>query len=576
MKKQLIYIWSGLLLAAGACEPQIDVPEVQAGSADFSRYVAVGNSLTAGFSNSSFPIGLYPEAQQASFPNLLAMQMQQITPSEFLQPEVTGNGSGYLYLEELNLSTVPPTPTIGVVPPDPSFFNKIPGNYNNLGIPLIRVRDVTTAGYGASPTVGNPFFYRILPESSPNKTYLEVVQESNPTFFTCWLGNNDVLGFATSGGAAGMDALTDLSIFEANYTAIVEALEENGTAEGVLATIPDVSLTPYFTQVPWNGLGLTADQAAQANGLYAAQIDPQVKAAVQQNVIQLAVTEQALKDNVTGQVAEASLPNGTQQEIDARKAALDAELQNHLLGIHDNHAALEPLYLQIDNILATSEQLQAGINQGIDQLTAAYNVCETSPGNCPIPAQYAQLNDAITTNTASQISTLKAAGIYPVFNAGPNAFVIEVPVSAGNPLGLRQMKSGELILLTALSGGQLTPQTAAQPKANQYILTEEELALVRKYTEDYNNIIRNLAAEHTLALFETSPAFSDIIDGIFTNGVGVNAGFITGGFFSLDGVHPTPRGYAVVANYMISTINDYYDATIPPVNISDYAGVPLP
>ena len=64
--------------------------------------------------------------------------------------------------------------------------------------------------------------------------------------------------------------------------------------------------------------------------------------------------------------------------------------------------------------------------------------------------------------------------------------------------------------------------------------------------------------------------------GIVTNGVNNTAAFISGNLFSLDGVHPTPRGYAIVANEMIKVINTKYGCQVPTVNPNDYRGVKFP
>jgi hypothetical protein len=52
--------------------------------------------------------------------------------------------------------------------------------------------------------------------------------------------------------------------------------------------------------------------------------------------------------------------------------------------------------------------------------------------------------------------------------------------------------------------------------------------------------------------------------------------FITGGFFSLDGIHPTPRASAIVANAFIKAINAQYGASVPLANVNDYNGVVFP
>ncbi len=48
---------------------------------------------------------------------------------------------------------------------------------------------------------------------------------------------------------------------------------------------------------------------------------------------------------------------------------------------------------------------------------------------------------------------------------------------------------------------------------------------------------------------------------------------VRGGAFSLDGVHLTPRGYALVANRIIEAVNAKYNAAVPTVNIGYYGTV---
>ena len=63
-----------------------------------------------------------------------------------------------------------------------------------------------------------------------------------------------------------------------------------------------------------------------------------------------------------------------------------------------------------------------------------------------------------------------------------------------------------------------------------------------------------------------------------TTGIDYGTGFVdatyaTGGAFSLDGVHPTARGYAVISNRMIDTINGALDASIPRVDPGAYSTI---
>jgi hypothetical protein len=52
------------------------------GSADFSKYVSIGNSLTAGFSDAA----LFQSGQVASFPNMLASNFALVGGGEFNIP----------------------------------------------------------------------------------------------------------------------------------------------------------------------------------------------------------------------------------------------------------------------------------------------------------------------------------------------------------------------------------------------------------------------------------------------------------------------------------------------------------
>ena len=76
------------------------------------------------------------------------------------------------------------------------------------------------------------------------------------------------------------------------------------------------------------------------------------------------------------------------------------------------------------------------------------------------------LEEEVETQTEAQIASLKAAGIYPTFVAGPNGFVIEVPITETNPLGIRQMVEGEKILFTAYTV-LADPQDALAPQPDE-------------------------------------------------------------------------------------------------------------
>jgi hypothetical protein len=63
--------------------------------------------------------------------------------------------------------------------------------------------------------------------------------------------------------------------------------------------------------------------------------------------------------------------------------------------------------------------------------------------------------------------------------------------------------------------------------------------------------------------------------GMLIAGQEFTAEFITGGFFSYDGVHPSSRGYAIVANEFLKVINQKWNANIPYVDVMSVPGEPL-
>ncbi len=257
MKKytNLKLILAGLVLLTTACKTKIDAPAPSKGSADFSKYIAIGNSLTAGYADG----GLYLEGQINSYPNIIAKQMKAVGGGDFIQPlftEAQSNGSGYLKLGSFNAdgtpNLVPVTDKLAVrgqinipgFPTPVTLYTKYAGDINNFGVPGIKLQQITFAPYGNL----NGYFERLLPGNAGtnNTTYLDFVTAKPFTFFTNWLGNNDALGYATTGGAG--DVLTDKAQFAALYSALITKLTAAG-AKGAVATIPDVSAIPFLNTV---------------------------------------------------------------------------------------------------------------------------------------------------------------------------------------------------------------------------------------------------------------------------------------------------------------------------------------
>lgn len=457
-KISALALLGGTLLVT-SCEPELDNMPVSKGELNLDKYVAVGNSLTAGYMDN----GLYLEGQLSSYPNILAGQFKQVGGGDFKQPLFTPeqeNGSGYLRLTGFGPAgtpvLTPVTEKLAIRSTNPTLYTKYPDEVNNLGVPGIRMSDVKTAGYGSQR--GNPFFERIT--TDPMQTYLARAAASNATFFSCWLGNNDILGYATAGAFA--NAITPTEIFTTNNAEVINALTANG-AKGIVATIPDVRGIPFFTTVGPTVKGLLA--AAGAPGMIAltAQGD---------NRIQFATSE--IKDASGGDI-------------------------------------LFPL-------TSISYLPLLGRPTGKYWRDLAKQAFPASPAL-----------GLIGLLVKFEIDTTKAFG-----------------ASFGNPW----------------------------PSA--LLLDPAEQNQIKEATDDFNTILKTKANEKNLAIFDAYTYFNGIQGGIMMNGVAYSPAFITGNLFSLDGVHLTSRGYAIVANEMIKAINAKYDSRIPTADITQYQAVLFP
>jgi lysophospholipase L1-like esterase len=97
------------------------------------------------------------------------------------------------------------------------------------------------------------------------------------------------------------------------------------------------------------------------------------------------------------------------------------------------------------------------------------------------------------------------------------------------------------------------------------------------YVYTFNATIRSVAALDNAGVFDAYSFFNNIkANGYSIAGEKYTADYISGGLFSLDGVHPSSRGYAIVANEFIKLMNSKYGMSVPYVDISKIPGIPMP
>jgi hypothetical protein len=274
-KRTLIYIVPLLLLVA--CKPSIDEFSPSKGNADFTSYIAVGDSWTSGMADAS----LYKSGQENSFPNILAGQFSLVGGGTFKQPLMVddigfglGTGSakpkmvmGYK-VDCKDVASLAPIYADATV--DPANFASVAaqGPYNNISTPGMKSFYVTVPGMAAL----NPYYGRFA--SGANNKVLDEIPLVNATFFSLWLGSYDVLSNAISGGA---DPITSVDMFAGSLQATIATLTTNG-AKGAVANIPDVTDAPFFHTIPYNALPLDQASADMLNAGYA-QLNAIIKGA---------------------------------------------------------------------------------------------------------------------------------------------------------------------------------------------------------------------------------------------------------------------------------------------------------
>lgn len=530
MKNKFILV-AALAIGFAGCEPEFE-NEVNAaytsGQADFTRYVAVGNSLTAGYMDGT----VCRVGQTYSYPNLLAQQFALVGGGAFTQPsfaEDVNNLGGFAGSPGstrliIDASQNRPEPIAGA-----STITLTPQAkaYNNMGVPGAKSFHLLIPGYGAL----NSYFARHA--TSPTATVMADAMTKNPTFFTNWIGSNDVLAYATSGGAQadgvtpaadhnttgnvnpltyGFNDITNSTYFTSVYTNIINSLTING-AKGVVCTIPSVTSIPYFTTVPHAPL--------TAQGIGRGLVPP--------------------GSDVATQVA-------------AGTAAIN-QLNTQLYGPLD---AIFTAFGEPNRI----------------------NPLNPSTAN-PILINDSDTNPLVTPNRSAQIT----AALTPSLGAATAA-------AFGAVFGrARQATSADLVVLPASSVIGSTNSAAPAginingvsfPMANKWVLTTTEKARVAAATTAYNTSIIAIANTKNLAVADMNAVMNKLITGlkIETNSI-YTANYFSGSategqvLFSLDGVHPNARGYAVIANEIIKTINAKYKSSLPLHNPTYFPGISI-
>jgi lysophospholipase L1-like esterase len=453
-----IALFSAMLgLLAGCTDDPPSGTDPGLGGKAVAKYAAIGNSLTAGYQSSA----LYESGQMYSYPNLIAQQLKKAgaTLGSFEQPIYSDPGNpgsnGKAARFELISILGPLIGPRGLTPGTPTNAT-LTRPYDNLGLPgapLAGFLDTTGTYHGGfGPVIvrsGSGF---------PASPYQQL-QLLSPDLVTFWLGANDVLGYATSGGVS-PSAPTPSATFTALYTQSLDALKASlPNASVIVATIPEVSGIPFFTTIAGN-----------------------------------------IKANPTASAA---------------------------------FAAGGSFYFQQAGDLGAgtgSTKFEGGANDPLVTLLGGLYVFSIGIG------------------TYAPYRSLGA----PYDNY---AFAQSVGIDSTKPFGL----------------------DPANPFPNVWVLDAGEQTTTTQAIAAYNASIISIASARGYQVWDAHALFNDISsNGYFYKGYKFTTDFVTGGLFSLDGVHPTSRGYGIMANELIGVMNKEYGMSIPIVDILAIPGLEAP
>jgi lysophospholipase L1-like esterase len=513
MKKNIKWLLLVSLTFMAACnnDDNNSTPEevpVTPGSAVFTKYIALGDSFAAGYSDGA----LFKKGQEGSYTNILAQQFVAAGGGAFTTPLMNDNIGGLLlggnviagtrlYFNGSGPVNVSGTPTTEVT-------SHLSGSFGNLGVPGAKSFHLVAAGYGnvagVATGLANPYFARF--SSTPSTTILADAIVQNPTFFSLFIGGNDVLAYATSGGIGkdqtgnmnpatyGNNDITDPTVFANVYATLTTSLTANG-AKGVVANLPYITALPYFTTVPYNPLtakSLGGDNEAVGKA-----------------------TIQALNTQLYGPLKQAL-------------TAFNAGDRINLL----SETTANPVLIKDESLPNLSAQLTAAFTPTLGAQTAAFY------GAVFGQARQAKATDLVVLPTRTAIGA--------------------APTAADSGLGMAPPSP-------------LNKFGVTYPLQDKHVLIPAESDEIKKATDAYNVTIEAVAKEKGLAFVDTRTMLTQLATGGYRFGnYTMSSTYVTGGAFSLDGVHPSARGYGLIANIFIDAINAKYGSTLRHVDLGSY------
>lgn len=532
MKKiKFLSIVSLVLLISISCEQEVielTPPETEnpnengtPGSANFTKFVAVGNSFVAGVQGGA----LFTTGQNNSLPAIMATQFAKpgVGGGAFVQPNINASLGWNLFVTQpfLTDNTKPilgrmllqgasPKPTPQAYAPgnlealpnpsaNPGFiYTGEKATLNNFGVPAIFLGQALIsetgnwAGAGSDPRF-SPFYGRLDYPGSGSTIVTDAIA-AQPTFLLFWLGLDDFFLHAAFGADPTKAPLTPATGglpngFDGQYAAAIGSILGHPSLtnlKGVVGNFPDIFKMPHFTAVAYNPIPLDA----------------------------------ATADNLT-----TNLANNYNAFLIAMAGA---------------------------GVITTAEKDKRLISFAAGQNKAL-------------------IVDETLTDLTTAMNANGAAALVPYARARQTTPEDKLPLAAGSVLG------------TLVGGNPSLINGVTVPLADQYALIPTEIEAINNARTAYNATVQAIVTANSskLALADVNAALDGLVAakvGIYNNvTVTPNINPPTG-IYSEDGVHMNSRGYALLSRVFIQAINDTFGATVPLTDISKYSatGLPIP
>ncbi|HKW40592.1 MAG TPA: hypothetical protein VJN39_05025 [Gemmatimonadales bacterium] len=217
MTHRRVLLAAGLGFALWACQNDVlNSPSVSPYGAMFQRYVAMGNSVTAGVQSA----GINDSTQRQSYAALIGNVMRG---DRFYYPSLNPPGCPPPLT---NIFTGARVGGAGVTSTTCALRNAaLPPYVSDVAVPGAETVDMLTNGTPNS----NPLTQLFL----GGRTQVQAMMDARPTFVSVWAGNNDLLAAAEAGDTT---LATDTTAFRTSYAHALDSIAATG-AQAILIAV---------------------------------------------------------------------------------------------------------------------------------------------------------------------------------------------------------------------------------------------------------------------------------------------------------------------------------------------------